>query len=142
MSQTMKITPFLAVQSGALLLLVALMVLRHGEWNAARWTGLIIAIPAAIMLFVARIQLGNSFAVTPQARELVTHGIYSKIRNPIYVFSAILVLGFLISLQIRYAFVFLIILIPIQMVRAHQEAKILEQKFGDAYREYRKSTWF
>ena len=138
----MKITPFLVVQSGALLLLIALMVLRRGEWNAARWTGLIIAIPAAIMLFVARIQLGNSFAVTPQARELVTHGIYSKIRNPIYVFSAILVLGFLISLQIRYPFAFLIILLPIQIVRAHQEAKVLEQKFGDAYREYRKSTWF
>lgn len=137
-----KITPFLVFQFCAVLIVLGIMGFRPGEWNASRWLGLLIAIPAAVMLFVARWQLGKSFSLTPQARELVTHGIYSKIRNPIYVFSGIFVTGFLIALQKPYAFLFLAVLLVVQITRAHKEAKVLEEKFGDAYREYRKKTWF
>jgi protein-S-isoprenylcysteine O-methyltransferase Ste14 len=64
-----------------------------------------------VLLFTARWQLGRSFSVTPQARELVTQGVYSKIRNPIYVFSALMALGILIALNYRYAFLLLAVLI-------------------------------
>jgi protein-S-isoprenylcysteine O-methyltransferase Ste14 len=33
-------------------------------------------------------------------------------------------------------------LIPLQYVRIRAERSALEAKFGDAYREYRKRTWF
>jgi protein-S-isoprenylcysteine O-methyltransferase Ste14 len=36
----------------------------------------------------------------------------------------------------------LILLIPMQVVRARREAAVLEAKFGEQYREYRKGTWF
>jgi len=36
----------------------------------------------------------------------------------------------------------LLALIPIQIIRARREAAVLEAKFGDEYREYRKRTWF
>jgi protein-S-isoprenylcysteine O-methyltransferase Ste14 len=29
-----------------------------------------------------------------------------------------------------------------QIVRARREASVLETAFGDAYREYRRKTWF
>jgi protein-S-isoprenylcysteine O-methyltransferase Ste14 len=29
-----------------------------------------------------------------------------------------------------------------QILRARREAKVLEEKFGDEYREYKKRTWF
>ena len=137
-----KITPFFIVQFCLVLIAISAVVLRHGEWNAARIFGLCIAVPAAVLLFTARWQLGKSFPVTPQARELVTWGLYSKIRNPIYVFSALLLLGVLIALQYRYALLLLLVLVPIQIVRAHQEAKVLEARFGEEYRNYRKGTWF
>ncbi len=137
-----RFTAFLGVQLCAALVLLGLMVFRTGVWDSARWAGLLIAVPAAILLFTARYQLGRSFSVTPQARELVTHGVYSKIRNPIYVFGGLLVLGFLLTLQRSYLLLILLVLIPIQIVRAHKEAKVLEAKFGDTYREYRKKTWF
>jgi protein-S-isoprenylcysteine O-methyltransferase Ste14 len=35
----------------------------------------------------------------------------------------------------------LLILIPMQIFRARREAAVLEAKFGNAYREYRKRTW-
>jgi protein-S-isoprenylcysteine O-methyltransferase Ste14 len=137
-----KITPLFILQFCVVLVVISIVVFRSGEWNAARWAGLCIAVPAAVLLFTARWQLGRSFSVTPQARELVTQGVYSKIRNPIYVFSALLLAGVLIALQYRYALLLLVVVIPVQMVRAHQEAKVLEARFGEQYRKYREGTWF
>ena len=137
-----KITPLFIVQFCAVLFAISAVVFRPGPWNGARLAGFCIAVPAAVLLFTARWQLGRSFSVTPQARELVTWGLYSKIRNPIYVFSALLLLGVLIALQYRYALLLLLVLIPMQIFRAHQEARVLEEKFGDEYRKYRQGTWF
>ncbi len=141
-SHDAKITPFFVLQFCLALLAIGVVALRPGTWNGFRLTGLCIAVPSAVLLFTARWQLGKSFSITPQAKHLVTHGLYSKIRNPIYVFSAFMVLGILIALQYRYALIFLIILVPIQAVRAHQESKVLEARFGDEYRKYREGTWF
>jgi protein-S-isoprenylcysteine O-methyltransferase Ste14 len=137
-----KITPFLILQFCLVLIVISIVVSRPGAWTAARWTGLAIALPAAILLFIARWQLGRSFSVTPQARELVTRGLYSKIRNPIYVFSALFLVGILIALGYRYAFLLLVVLVPVQIFRARQEASVLEARFGEEYRKYRQGTWF
>ena len=137
-----KITPLFALQLCVVTIVIGVVLLRPGVWSAARVAGLCIAVPAAALLFTARWQLGQSFSVTPQAKELVTHGLYAKIRNPIYLFSGLLILGILISLQYHYALLWLLVLIPIQIVRASREARVLEARFGDQYRQYRKETWF
>ncbi len=136
-----RITPLFVLQFCAVIAVVLVVVFRPGDWSAARFVGLCIAIPAAVLLFTARWQLGTSFSVTPQARVLVTHGLYSRIRNPIYVFSALLLVGVLTALQYRYGFLLLAILIPLQIFRAHQESKVLEARFGDEYRRYKQGTW-
>jgi protein-S-isoprenylcysteine O-methyltransferase Ste14 len=33
-------------------------------------------------------------------------------------------------------------MIVVQMLRARREARVLEAAFGDAYRDYRRQTWF
>ena len=126
----------------AAFLLVALIILWPGPWSEFRLIGLLIAVPAAILLIIARYQLGKSFSESPRARQLVTHGLYSKFRNPMYVFSGLLVFSFVLALQKPILLAIFAVLIPLQIIRARQEAKILEARFGDAYREYRKNTWF
>jgi protein-S-isoprenylcysteine O-methyltransferase Ste14 len=118
------------------------MIFGPKPWNWAHWLGLAIAVPALVLLFVARFQLGGSFSVTPQARHLVTHGLYSKIRNPIYFFGEIMIAGFFIAIHRPVLIFFLVILTPIQIIRARKESKVLEEKFGDEYRQYQQSTWF
>ena len=113
-----------------------------GPDGLLRWVGLILALLGVVGVIVARWTLGRSFSVTPQARQLVTHGIYSKIRNPIYVFGAVCITGVLLMIQLRYAWTWLGVVIVLQAFRARKESHVLEAKFGDEYREYRKKTWF
>jgi len=74
---------------------------------------------------------------------LITGGIYSRIRNPIYVFSSLVISGlFLFFLGNLYLLLILGIIIPLQVFRARAEGRVLEQRFGDQYRQYKANTWF
>ncbi len=133
---------FLVIQLFAAALVILIFVRFPGPWNLQRWLGTAIAVPSLVLLFTARFQLGSSFSVTPQARRLVTHGIYSRIRNPIYFFGMFLILGFLLVLQKPSAWIVLPVILVAQILRARKESRVLEEKFGDEYREYRRKTWF
>jgi protein-S-isoprenylcysteine O-methyltransferase Ste14 len=111
-------------------------------WNAMRFAGTALAVLGAFMLGAARYQLGDSFSLKPEARVLVTTGIYSKIRNPIYVAGMIMILGAILALQKPVLVLVLVAVVIGQTVRARREARVLEAAFGDAYREYRQKTWF
>jgi protein-S-isoprenylcysteine O-methyltransferase Ste14 len=126
------------------LVAIAFLVLNfaHPPWTLIRIFGLLLMLAAAIALTVARVQLGNSFSLRPEAHELVTRGIYSRISNPIYVFGAILITGLLLFLEQPKWLLLLLIIIPVQVVRARAESKVLEERFGDAYRRYKSQTWF
>jgi len=83
--------------------------------------------------------------VAPKATTLVTHGLYARIRNPVYVFGFVFVAGLVIYLGSPWFPWALLALIPValgQVGRARREARILEATFGDAYRAYRARTWF
>jgi protein-S-isoprenylcysteine O-methyltransferase Ste14 len=114
----------------------------HQPWTPAHIIGLCIAVPAALMLVAARIQLGRAFSVQAKASTLVTTGIYSRIRNPIYVSAGILILGLAVWTLQWWLLVFLAALVPLQIYRSRKESQVLEAEFGDAYREYKKRTWF
>ncbi|HXN98690.1 MAG TPA: isoprenylcysteine carboxylmethyltransferase family protein [Candidatus Acidoferrales bacterium] len=115
---------------------------RSLPWTPTRIAAVVIGLPALALLVLARIQLGGSFSVRPKAQALVTHGLYSRIRNPIYVFGGLAIAGiFLYMSQPRYLWLF-VVLIPLQISRARQEEKVLEARFGDEYRQYKSGTWF
>jgi Phospholipid methyltransferase len=98
--------------------------------------------PAYCLWALARLQLGTSFAIRPQAKELVTRGFYAKIQNPEYVFNAIFYAGLFVFFGRLAWFSFFLVLIPLPLVRIREERSALEAKFGDAYREYRKRQCF
>jgi protein-S-isoprenylcysteine O-methyltransferase Ste14 len=50
--------------------------------------------------------------------------------------------GFVLVLHRPVLWLVLLALIVMQTLRARREAKVLEAAFGDAYREYRRKTWF
>jgi protein-S-isoprenylcysteine O-methyltransferase Ste14 len=132
---------FVAIVPLAAFLYLAYLFARP-PWTMLRITGLALMIAGLLFLTVARFQLGSSFSVAPEARQLVTHGIYSRIRNPIYVFSSAAIAGLILFLERPYFLLALLILILLQIVRARAESRVLEEHFGDAYRQYKANTWF
>src|SRR5947209_9792938 len=112
------------------------------HWGAVEILGLVLTVFGLALEVTARTQLGSSFSVTAQARQLATHGIYSKIRNPIYFFATFAIVGLAMMYSFKRYLWVLAILIPVQMWRAHKEGQVLEAKFGEEYRRYRAGTWF
>jgi protein-S-isoprenylcysteine O-methyltransferase Ste14 len=112
------------------------------EWTTRRIMGICLLGVGYVLWSVARFQLGSSFAITAQARQLVTHGIYSRIRNPIYVFGSCVIIGMILVLGRPVWLLIFVLVIPLQLWRARKEAQVLEEKFGEEYRRYRASTWF
>jgi protein-S-isoprenylcysteine O-methyltransferase Ste14 len=104
--------------------------------------GTVLAVLGVSFIGIARFQLGKSFSVKPVAHKLVIRGLYSKIRNPIYVFGVVTLIGIILVLQNPVLWIVLVIVVIGQVIRARREARVLEAAFGDAYREYRQKTWF
>lgn len=113
-----------------------------GPRVASWYVGLCLAVAACVPWFLARWQLGRSFSVRPEARGLVTDGLYSKLRHPVYVFGSLAWLGALMALLGWSALVIWVIVVAIEIVRARREERVLADAFGDEYAAYRERTWF
>jgi protein-S-isoprenylcysteine O-methyltransferase Ste14 len=114
----------------------------HQPWTAWQIAGLAIGLPAAALLVLARIQLGRAFSVQAKASTLVTSGIYARIRNPIYVFGGLFIAGLIMFAHRPWGLLIFVVYIPVQLLRKRQEERVLEAKFGDVYRDYKRKTWF
>jgi protein-S-isoprenylcysteine O-methyltransferase Ste14 len=99
-----------------------------------------VAIGLALAVFSARAFRFAGTAVVPgqPATALVTVGPYKVTRNPIYIGSVLVYFGLSIVLTSVWI---LFLLIPVLMILqtgiVKPEEAYLEQKFGDAYRQYK-----
>jgi protein-S-isoprenylcysteine O-methyltransferase Ste14 len=134
--------PAIVVPLVVLALYLLVPGLREQPWTVLRIAGALLAAIGYITFVTARLQLGKSFAVTPQAKELVTLGLYSRIRNPIYVFVDVMIFGLILALHLYRLFALYPLLVAMHAFRAHREAMVLREKFGQAYLDYRRQTWF
>jgi protein-S-isoprenylcysteine O-methyltransferase Ste14 len=116
--------------------------LKEQPWTGLRIAGAVLAVVGYSLFVTARLQLGKSFSVRPKAKELVTLGLYSRIRNPIYVFVDVMICGVILALRLYWLFLLYPVLVVMHVLRARREAKVLQEKFGQAYLEYRNQTWF
>ena len=134
--------PALVVPIVCLLFYLFVPGLRQRPWMAMRLAGAFVAIGGYALFITARLQLGASFSVSPQAKKLVTRGLYSRVRNPIYLFVGVMWLGLIVALHLYWMFAPFLLLLVMQLIRAGREAKVLEERFGQAYLDYRAQTWF
>ncbi len=106
------------------------------------WIGLLIGIPSYFLWIVARVQLGKHFSTLPRARGLVTKGLYSRLRNPVYLFSTLSTIGAILPSKSILQYLFLTTIMVLQLIRSSKEERILKQKFGKRYSQYKAQTWF
>jgi protein-S-isoprenylcysteine O-methyltransferase Ste14 len=133
---------WLALALGDVTLYLALLVFgiirRH---DAITLLGAFVAILGFTFVILARLQLGDSFTAKAEARNLITHGLYSRIRHPVYFFGVLALCGIAICLRSVYFNIYLVITIFGLLWRIHRENKVLGEKFGTAYVDYCRQTW-
>jgi len=111
-------------------------------WTPLPIAGLCLMVVGFVLWTIARFQLGKSLTVTAQAKKLITSGLYSKFRNPIYLFASSVVAGAILAIDRPWWLLIFVVFIPFQIWRGQKEAEVLEASFGDEYRRYRDTTWF
>ncbi|MBI5022281.1 MAG: isoprenylcysteine carboxylmethyltransferase family protein [Ignavibacteriales bacterium] len=121
---------------------IILRLLSKFPHDLMTYIGIGLIIPSFVLLIIAIFQLGDSLAVTPQAKELVTKGLYSKIRHPMYLFGMLLFLGFAMVTRDVISYVVCAFALVNVFWRVRRENRVLEEKFGDAYRRYHEQVWF
>jgi protein-S-isoprenylcysteine O-methyltransferase Ste14 len=88
---------------------------------------------------VALGQLGRSFSVMAETRQLVTSGPYRLVRHPLYLAEQIAIIGVFIQYASVWTGLLLAVQIAFQLRRMHNEETILTTSFP-VYIEYRQTT--
>ncbi len=108
------------------------------------WLGAPTFAIAIWLLWRAHSDLGKNFTLTSETKEeqnLVTSGVYKKIRHPIY--TAHLIWGIAQALLLQNWIAgptFLIASIPLYIKRIPREEEMMIKEFGDEYRNYMEVT--
>lgn len=101
-------------------------------------SGLLVGL-TGIVFFVFSSKTKKGFSETD---NLVTYGVYSKIRHPMYLGIILIHLGFPLAARSLLTLLSAIIWILIIFSWKYMEEKDLGRKFGDKYAEYKKRTFF
>jgi protein-S-isoprenylcysteine O-methyltransferase Ste14 len=84
--------------------------------------------------------LGKPQSHPQEIRKLVTSGIYSKMRHPVYLGRMLMNLGFLIIFPIVPMLIVAIVFVIVWYLMALHEEMFLMKKFGRNYKKYREKV--
>ena len=106
----------------------------------AGWLGVLIIAGALLVFWRAHADLGINWSPSLEIREkheLITRGIYSVIRHPMYASQWLWVIAQPLLLQNWIAgFLNLLVFIPFYFLRVRAEEQLMMDKFGDQYQTY------
>ena len=108
----------------------------HALWDSLSTVLILIGTTMAIL---AVLDLGRCMSIMPEARKLVTSGLYGRIRHPLYLAEEIAVLGFCLQFRTWQAVPIILVHLYFQIRRMDFEEGILAQAFP-AYAGYRQRT--
>lgn len=109
------------------------------EWPAAL-VGVLLVWAGALLAIWAKFAIGHGFTVSFAIKEghaLVTSGPYALVRHPIYTGLLVMALGGALVLDSLLTLGFTALLVMPFWFHTAIEEPLLEQHFGDAWRDYR-----
>ena len=108
--------------------------------NIAGLALIVVGLTTAIVAAVTLRRFYSSTLVTREDHQLITHGIYRFMRHPIYLGVIVACIGMPVYASSLYGLLTMSALIPIFLNRIRIEERMLTDEFGDAYRQYKKTT--
>lgn len=134
----------LAFLGCALFFLVKVLGIAYMYYDGAftNLMGMILYIGGLSVVLVAILHLGESLAVGIPEREtqLKTQGLYRFSRNPIYTGAFIMCLGSCLYAIHPLNFLLSAVAIAVHLRIVQREEEFLEQRFGQAWLEYKKQV--
>jgi protein-S-isoprenylcysteine O-methyltransferase Ste14 len=134
------------INGGILLTILVLTIIFRYQFKGSEYLqaiGFIIGAIGVAILITGILTLGKYFTASITPKGLVTHGIYSKIRHPIFIGVLLVYLGLELIFQSIYGLLLVcFVLLPFYMYSAIEEEKILSKMFKDEYIAYKKKTLF
>ena len=112
------------------------------DWTTSKIIGAVLIVLTLPLFVLARLQLGAAFSVQAEAKSLITTGLYSRFRNPIYLFGGLTLIGFSLFRSVWGPAVVIAVMVPLQAYRIRKEERVLLEAFGDEYERYKQQTWF
>jgi protein-S-isoprenylcysteine O-methyltransferase Ste14 len=114
------------------------------DGDAVRWLGVALYAGGGVLRLWPVFILGRRFsglvAIQP-GHELVTDGLYSRIRNPSYLGLLVLSLGWALAFRSGVGVLLAVLNIPPLVARMNSEERLLHAQFGQEYEAYRARTW-
>ena len=91
---------------------------------------------------VFSIRIGN-FNIQPEvkAETLVTKGIFSVLRNPMYTGIILLFLPTILKAHSALMWIYYALLVTVLILKIYKEEIFLQEKFGEVYSLYKARTW-
>ena len=122
-------------------------LLSFADYNLPQWVGWIgtaLMVMSLILLWRSHADLGHNWSATIQVKQehtLVTNGVYRYVRHPMYLamMSWAAAQGLLLGNWLA-GWGFLACFIPIYLIRAPKEERIMLEQFGEQYSQYVKCT--
>lgn len=114
------------------------------DTELVRYAGLFILVIGEIITFSSRLSLGRygtTVIIVEDDHQLITSGVYGYVRHPIYLGGLLLYTGIILAFGgFLVPFVMFIVWLLLMHGRLRLEEKLLEEKFGEEYRDYKKRT--
>ncbi len=85
---------------------------------------------------------GDELYMTEEESRLVTTGPYAYTRNPLYLSSIILFIGWTLFLRLTFLLIVTILFLPLFAFAAKWEEEELAERFGDEYLSYKRRVPF
>ena len=120
----------------------AYLIITNYENRVFYYFGLFFVVVGLIFWWVAKMTLGDAFGIFSEPKRLVTNGIYSKFRNPIYLGLCLTFIGFTLLIRNKWVYLITFFVIVSSLIRVKLEEKELLEKFNENYVKYKKKTWF
>ena len=133
------IEPRLSALIGTLLIGVVVLFPRHELGLAAGVVSTALLLLGNAVAVHTLTHLGGSFSIMPEARGLVTTGLYRHVRHPLYLAEMVAAVGAVMQYLSVWTLLILAVQIAFQLRRMHNEEAVLMARHPD-YAAYRRRT--
>jgi protein-S-isoprenylcysteine O-methyltransferase Ste14 len=114
------------------------------DGDLVRYLGLVIFVAGTTLRVATVLALGRQFSglvAIQENHQLITTGLYSRIRHPSYLGVLVLMAGWVLVFRSVAGLVLVVALVPILVARIRSEETLLLSEFGEEYAAYRRRTW-